>query len=192
VNSGATEVAENPVLQELGSNLKESDNMDMHPNAQFPGKAVDETLLGLKVSAGLLAAFGCLSGFYGVLFGVVLGVTEVRAWRGHIYSPSNLRWFATSILIVIFTSALTWLCIRGAKALYESRRWGAYVAMVLGLLLLLFSGDFVYDMYHPERQGPDDYFGILFLPFTLLLGLWWLVYLNLPHVKVRLASMDAL
>jgi hypothetical protein len=161
----------------------------MDPNAEFPGKAAEHTsLLGLKVSAGLLVALGCLWGLYAVFFAVIFGVTGVRAWKGHVYSPSNTRWFATSILIVIIMGALTWLCIRAAKALYDSRRWGAYVAMAFGLLLLLFSGAFVYDMYHPERQGPDDYFRILFLPFTLLLGLWWCVYLNLPHVRVRLAS----
>jgi hypothetical protein len=163
----------------------------MHPNARFTYKKADETLLGLKVSAGLLAAFGCLLGFYGVVCGVVLGVTGIGSWRGHAYSSSNLRWLAASILIVLFTASLTWLCIRGAKALYESRRWGAYVAMILGLLLLLVSGDFVYETYHLERQSPDDYFGIVFLPFSLLLGLWWLVYLNLPHVKVRLGSTEA-
>jgi hypothetical protein len=54
--------------------------------------------------------------------------------------------------------------------LRDARRWGAYVAMAFGLLLLLFTASFIYDMYYPERQGPDDYFGILFVPFTLLVA----------------------
>jgi hypothetical protein len=37
--------------------------------------------------------------------------------------------------------------------------------MAFGLLLLLFTASFIYDMYHPERQRPNDYFGILFVPF---------------------------
>jgi len=60
--------------------------------------------------------------------------------------------------------------------------------LTFGLLLLLFSGDFIYDLYHPEQLGPEGGFLILFLPFTLLLGIWWCVYLNLPYVRVRLAS----
>ena len=60
--------------------------------------------------------------------------------------------------------------------------------LTFGLLLLLFSGDFIYDLCHPEQLGPEGGFLILFLPFTLLLGIWWYVYLNLPHVRVRLAS----
>jgi len=161
----------------------------MDPNAEFPGKAVEHTsLLGLKVSAGLLVALGCLWGLYAVFAALIFGVTGVRAWKGHVYSPSNTRWFATSILIVIIMSALTWLCIRAAKALYDARRWRAYVAMAFGLLLLIFTASFIYDRYHPERQGPDDDFAILLMPFTLLIGLWWCIYLNLPHVRAYLNS----
>ena len=102
-----------------------------------------------------------------------LGATAVRAWKGHIYSPGNIHRFAASNLAFIIMSALTWLCIRAAKALYDARRWGAYVAMVFGLLLLLFTGSFVYDIYRPERQGPDEYFLILIVPFALVVALWW-------------------
>jgi hypothetical protein len=164
----------------------------MDANAALVEQATERTdLLGLKVSAGLLVALGCLWGLYAMFFAALLAVTGVRAWKGHVYSPSNLRWLGTSLLLVLIMAALTLLCIRAAKALRNARRWGAYVAISFGLMLLLFSGAFVYDMYHPERQGPDDYFGILFVPFTLLLGLWWCVYLNLPHVRARLASSDS-
>ena len=101
------------------------------------------------------------------------GIAGVRAWKSHASASDNPSWFATLLLVVIIMTALTWLCLRAAAALRDARRWGAYVAMAFGLLLLLFTASFIYDIYHPERQGPDDYFGILFVPFTLIVGLWW-------------------
>jgi len=164
----------------------------MDPNARFAGEGTEESdLPGLKFSAGLLGALGCLWGLYAVLFVAMSVVAGVRAWEGRLRGPSDAHFLLTSILIVIITSALTWLCIRAARALREARRWGAYVAIAFGLLLLLFTGDFIYDMYHPERQSPDEAFGILVVPFMLIVGLWWCVYLNLPHVRVRLASTQS-
>ena len=145
------------------------------------------SLLGVRVSAGLLVALGCLWGFYALFFVVIMGITGIRAWKSHASTPDP-RWFATLLLVVIIMTALTWLCLRAAAALRDARRWGAYVAMAFGLLLLLFTASFIYDMYHPERQGPDEYFGILFVPITLLIGLWWCIYLNLPHVRAYLDS----
>ena len=161
----------------------------MRPYTEFAGSPTEPTpLLGLRISGGLLVAFGCLWGFCGASFAIIQGVVSLRGRKADILSPSGIRWFATPILSVIIMSAFTWLCMRAGKALYDERRWGAYVAMAFGLLLLLFSGDFIYDLYHPEQLGPEGGFLILFLPFTLLLGIWWCVYLNLPHVRVRLAS----
>lgn len=161
----------------------------MDANAKFAGLARDDSdLLGLRFSAGLLVALGCLWCLYAVFFAVILGVEGVRAWRGQLHNPSNAHWFLTSFLLAVLMCALTWLCIRAARALREARRWGAYVAMAFGLLLLLFTGDFIYDMYHPERQSPDEGFGIFIVPFMLIVGLWWCVYLNLPHVRGQLSA----
>jgi hypothetical protein len=148
--------------------------------------------LGMRISAGLLVALGCLWGFYAIFSAVILGLTGVRAWKGNVYSPGNLRLFASLLLTVIILTALTWISFRAAAALRDGSRWGAYVAMAFGLLLLLFTGSFVYDIYHPERQGPDDYFGILIVPFTLVVGLWCCIYLNLPHVRAYLKRSRSL
>jgi uncharacterized membrane protein len=161
----------------------------MDSNAIFAKQSTDEIdLLGLKFSAGLLVALGCLWGLYAILFASMLVIAGVRALQGRAHNVSDARFLLTSALVIVITSALTWLCIRAAKALREARQWGAYVAMAFGLLLLLFTGTFVYDMYHPERQGPDEAFGILIVPFMCLVGLWWCVYLNLPYVRRRLAN----
>jgi hypothetical protein len=168
------------------------DNLAMDSNASFAAqdtKGTDESdLPGLKFSAGLLVALGCLWGLYAVLFASMLVIAGVRALQGGVHTGSDVRFLLTSILIVAITSAFTWLCIRAARALRQARRWGAYVAMAFGLLLLLFAGDIIYDMYYPHLQVPDEGYGILLVPFMLIVGLWWCVYLNLPHVRVRWAS----
>ena len=86
----------------------------------------------------------------------------VRAWESHTSTPDNPRWFATLLLVVIIMTALTWLCLRAAAALHDGRRWGAYVAMAFGVLLLLFTASFIYDIYRPERHGPDVLLSELF------------------------------
>ncbi len=146
-------------------------------------------LLGLRISAGLLVALGCLWAFYAVFSAVALGLTGERAWKGNAHSSGNLRYLLLTVMIL---TALTWISFRAAAVLRNGYRWGAYVAMAFGLLLLLFTGSFVYDIYHPERQGPDDYYGIFIVPFTLIVGLWWCIYLNLPHVRAHLKRSGSL
>lgn len=164
----------------------------MRKDAQIFSSATEQTsLLGLRVSAGLLVALGCLWGFYALFFSVLFAVTGARDWTGHFVAPNDPRSLLKEFFAVIILCSLTWLCLKAAGALRAARRWGAYIAMAFGLLLLLFTGSFVYDMYHPERQGPDEYFGIFFIPFTLLIGFWWCIYLNLPHVRARLKNREA-
>ncbi len=145
-------------------------------------------LPSLRFSAGLLVALGCLWALYALLFFSLLVIAGVRALQGRSHPASDARFLLTSTSVIVIASGLTWLCIRAAKALRDARRWGAYVAMGFGVLLLLFTGSFVYDMYHPERQSPDEAFGILIVPFMFAVGLWWCVYLNLPHVRTHLRS----
>jgi hypothetical protein len=150
--------------------------------------AQSEPLKGLQFSAGLLVALGCLWGIYAVFFAAILTVTGVRVLKADVNTSSSPRSLATSLAVVVVMIALTWLCMTAAAALRSARRWGAYVAMAFGSLLLLFTGTLVYDICHPNRMGPDEGFLILIIPFTLAIGLWWCIYLNLPHVRVRLKS----
>jgi cytochrome bd-type quinol oxidase subunit 2 len=96
-----------------------------------------------------------------------------------------------SVLTVILLSVLCWLCIQAAGAMREARRWGAYVAISFGVLLLLFAGSIIHDMYHPEHQVNDEGYALLLVPFIAGIGFWWCVYLNLPRVRARFASNDS-
>jgi hypothetical protein len=148
------------------------------------------SLLGLRISAGLLAALGCLFALYVALFTVLLGASVVRRWQGHLPASDKSTSFLIPLIFVAATAAaLTYLCFRAAAALRNAQRWAAYVATGFGLLLLSFSGDFFYDWFHPDRQSPDEDFGILIVPFCIVVGLWWCIYLNLPRVRNHLKSV---
>jgi hypothetical protein len=168
--------------------LTEGNNLDMNSDIKFAQDFGKSTALsGLRISGGLLIVYGFLFGFLVASFVLLTFVASLRARRGEILSPANFRLSATVIVILVIMSAFTWLCVRAGKALYAEQRWGAYVAMSFGLLLLLFSGDFIYDLYRAVPVSSDEGFLVLVLPMTLLLGLWWCIYLNLPHVRARLA-----
>jgi len=138
-------------------------------------------LLGLRISAVLLVLLGCLFGLYALICGLVICVSVIR----HAHASEMPFW----LLALCITCALTYLCIRAAKGLREAQRWAAYVAMGCGLLLLWFSASGIYDWFHPERQIPDEAFGILIIPIFIAVGLWWCVYLNLPHVRAHFRSV---
>ena len=141
------------------------------------------SLVGLQISACLLVALGCIFGFYVLFFGGLLIVSVVRYWQGHLPASDKPSWLLSPLLVVAITTALTYLCLRAAAALHNAQRWGAHVATGFGLMLLSFSGIFFYDCFHPDRQSPDEYFVILIVPFWIVIGLWWCIYLNLPHVR---------
>jgi len=139
--------------------------------------------LGIRFSAGLLFAFGMLWGLYALLFAGLFCVFGYRLWGNHVANRQDWHWLVGSLIAMAVSGGLTYLCFRAGAALREARRWAAYVAMGFGLLFLLISGDFVYDMFHPERQSADEYFLILVVPFFFAAGAWWCIYLNLPHVR---------
>jgi heme/copper-type cytochrome/quinol oxidase subunit 4 len=144
-----------------------------------------EPPFGLRASAVMLIAFGCFLGLYVLVFVVLFVVSIVRASRVQEHSD-----IASSFLAFIVAASLTYLCFRAAAALRRSKRWAAYVAMGFGVLLLWLAGIFIYDWSHPERQGPDEYFGVFIVPFFLVAGLWWCIYLNLPHVRAMMKDFD--
>ena len=59
------------------------------------------------------------------------------------------------------------------------------------MLLLLFAGSILDDTYHPERQVIDEGCAMLLVPILAGAGLRWCVYVNLPCVRARFASKDA-
>ena len=140
-------------------------------------------LFGLRISAGLLAAFGCLFALYALMFGLVL----IRFWqrRAQALDKRDLLLFLLSFAIA---AAFTYLCFRAAAALSNARRWAANVAIGFGLLLLFFGADILYDWFHPDdHQFPDEGYGIILVPFCVVIGLWWCIYLNLPRVRAYLS-----
>jgi hypothetical protein len=142
--------------------------------------------LGLRISAFLLAASGCLFALYALMSGALLSVFAVRGWQNHVPKldkPSSLLILLMSLAI---NTALTYLCFRAAAALLNARRWAAYVATGFGLLLLLLSAQFFYDWFHPDRQSPDEYWLVLVVPLFIAIGLSWCIYLNLPRVRAYL------
>ena len=167
--------------------MEARDNLTMDQKAGVSEQDTDAiSLTGVKFSAGLLIALGCVWALYAVLGLVIAGVGAIRLWGQRSLSYSDVRMLLATIAFELIMGALTWLCIKAAKALRDARRWGAYVAMVFGFFLLLIPALFTYDMYHPERQSVDEGDGMVLIPFILFVGLWWCIYLNLPHVRAHL------
>lgn len=102
------------------------------------------------------------------------------------HSPFRPSALPVIIVAALTTGALTYLCFKAASALRRARRWAAYVAIAWGLLFLALGGLWIFGLYHPHRESPDEYFDIVFVPPVIAVGVWWCVYLNLPHVKANL------
>lgn len=144
------------------------------------------TLRGVQVSAVFLVLLGFLFAIYTIFCFVIVCTLAHR--RAHGASPRAHGGILSSFVATCVCAGLMYVCFRAASGLRNAKPWAAYVAMTFGTLLLPFSGAFFYDCLHPERLGPDAGFGILVMPFTVGAGLWWVVYLNLPHVRRALRS----
>jgi len=136
----------------------------------------------VRASAILLALLGSFVALSALSFLLIL---LVLAWQQRLatFSWPGFRQIVTGTLLA---AALTYLCWRAALALFAARRWAANVAIIWGILFLFMAGQFVFDLYHPSRQGPDEYFGLVLIPPIAIVGLWWCIYLNLPHVRRHL------
>jgi len=138
-----------------------------------------ETLVGVHVVAAFLAALGLLMAIYTLLFLWVVCLSVLR--HGRPPNPySEISHFGYAALL---TAALTYLTFKAAFALRSARRWAAYIAMAWAFVLLSLSAMWIFDLYHPHREAPDEYFGTVVFPPLIAVGLWWCVYLNLPRVR---------
>lgn len=124
----------------------------------------------------MLLAVGILLGGQAAVFACLAAIEP-----GH--SSVGRRTPAALLLAGLIFAALSYVCIRGAQALTIGWRSGANVGAFMALCLFAFSGDLVFDFFHPERQSADEYFLFILVPFFIALGMWWCIYLNLPHVR---------
>ena len=150
-----------------------------------------KTLAGMRFSAALLFILGVLFGIYVPFFCLVLVVLVYRRTMGtHPFEAS----FALFVVCAILgAAALSLLCIRAGNALARSRRWAAYVAIIWGFILICFGGGIIIDLFRPYQPGAvhgEDMFGLITGVPCILLGVWWCVYLNLPHVRRHLKTAN--
>ena len=141
----------------------------------------ESDLLGLRISAGLLACVGGVVALYPFLFAALLIVSAIGLLNGRGSTSIHSMWLLLGALCA--SIAITYLLFRSSRALREGKRWAAYVAIAFGVVFLLLTSGFIYDLYHPEHASPDEGFGIFIVPALCVVGLWWCVYLNLPHVR---------
>jgi hypothetical protein len=146
-------------------------------------------LNGVRVSAVLLTVLGCIIGMYPPFYMIFLGVIVFKLSHSHFIGPGQQHLLVTLPLVIFATAALSYLCFRAASALRRAHRWGAYVAIAFGLFLLWFGGEAMLDLFRPYPPGAvhgEDLFEFLIAVPCIALGMWWCVYLNLPHVRANL------
>ena len=142
--------------------------------------------MGVRVSAGMLLVLGLILALRSAAFVFLTAVVTIK------HSAVGHRTQAAAALAAIIFAAASYMSIRGAAALYRGCRWGANVGTAMGSCLLALSALLVFDYLHPERQSADEYFLIILVPFFMALGMWWCIYLNLPHVRAFLRSVQQL
>jgi hypothetical protein len=121
--------------------------------------------MSVRVSAGMLLVSGFILALQSAAFFFLMDLFMIK------HSAVGHRTQTAAAFAAIIFAALSYLCIRGASALYRGRRWGAYVGTAMGSCLLALSAPLVFDYLHPERQSADEYFAIFPVPFFIALGM---------------------
>ena len=141
--------------------------------------AQDEgSLIGISVSVAALFLLAALS--------MVGAMCCALVFFGSALS-SGPHWFmfgGWAILTCGF-SRLGLLTFRAATALYQERNWALWIARVWGVSMIGLAAMTIYDLHHPHEPAADEYYGLLFAPPCMLLGVCWIIYLALPHVRAR-------
>lgn len=147
-----------------------------------------QILAGIRFSAALLFMLGVLFGIYVPFYSLMLAVIAYRRIMGtHLTGLS----FTSLIFTILGAATFSLLCIRAGNALSRSRTWAAYVAIISGLILVYFGGWIMIDLFRPYQPGAvqgEDLFEFIIAVPCILVGIWWCVYLNLPHVRRHLKS----
>jgi hypothetical protein len=128
---------------------------------------------------------GCCFGVCALVLAGFCGVDAYLMWKGRQAEIAGWHLAGWMLMATAVCVGATYLCIKAALALWEARRWAAYVAMFFGVLFLWLSEDFFRYLLHMQRTTVDDGYVILSAPFLLAVGLWWCIYLNLPHVRAH-------
>lgn len=157
------------------------------PPPPIPANDRPNILGGVVFSAGLLTALGGLLAIYVPFYTFMLCVVFVRG------SIPPGRHIGSLVVTILGAAALSYLCFRAGNALNHARRWAAYVAMAWGLLLAYFGGGIILDLFRPYQPGAvqgEDLFEFLIAVPCIAVGVWWCVYLNLPHVRKRIQAVE--
>lgn len=146
---------------------------------------------GMVTSSVLLTALGALLGVYVPFYSFMLCVILIRHFSRHtLLSDEHLPSLVATIFVA---AALSFLCFRAGSHLKKARRWAAYVAVGWGILLIYFGIRIIIDLFRPYQPGGvqgEDFFEFLIAAPCVVIGVWWCVYLNLPHVRRRIQARE--
>jgi membrane protease YdiL (CAAX protease family) len=91
---------------------------------------------------------------------------------GHSHSDAHRYVFlcCISLFLALLTACFIWLLVQ----LWNEKKAGQLGTLILGVLIVLLGADSLWDGLHPGHYA-DDYFGILYGPIIILMGLCCIV-----------------